>query len=145
MGTDQTEEGVLFYVPVGPQSGWKSENAFPQAFCEVFRAVFTATFLSSPSRETRLASYKRNHSSSMPTRRCLNRTIVCGGSYPMMFKKSRGNVQRACDSCFRAGRPCVRLVRYENRVHLGVYPLHIIHQDGARWDQLGFWVRGHQR
>jgi len=56
------------------------------------------------------------------------------------FKVSSGNMERACDGCIRAHRPCVRVVEHGTEHMMCFFPLPETLREGATLNELEFWV-----
>ncbi|KAI4931035.1 uncharacterized protein J4E92_004869 [Alternaria infectoria] len=74
--------------------------------------------------------------------KCVNIAIWQRGCAHSAFEKAHGNEHRACDTCIRTKRLCVRVVADGSGTKLCVFPLPEVLREGKTLNSIAVWVMG---
>jgi len=97
------------------------------------------------SHDTKRAAYgavARNAARYMDGGICVNMAVWQKGCGQSAFEKAYGNKHRACDTCIRTKRLCVRVVADESGAKLCVFPLPEVRREGRTLCSIAAWVIG---
>jgi hypothetical protein len=105
-------------------------------------AKFMTHFAFNDAKQATYGAVARNANSHSDGGRCLNITVWQKGKGQSTFEKADGNQWRACDTCIRTKRLCVRIQGDSLGAKLCVMPLPESRREGRAMESIAVWVVG---
>ncbi|KAI4698345.1 uncharacterized protein J4E84_001481 [Alternaria hordeiaustralica] len=105
-------------------------------------ARFLTDFTSDQAKHAAYAGVARNAALYIAGGKCINILVLQNGCGRMAFENARANTHRACDTCIRTRRLCVRVVHCRLGTKLCVYPLPEACRESKALGSIAAWVIG---
>ncbi|KAI4703752.1 hypothetical protein J4E89_009721 [Alternaria sp. Ai002NY15] len=105
-------------------------------------ARFLADFAFNRPKRAAYGAMARNAARYKTEGKCVNIAIWQRGCAHSAFEKAHGNEHRACDTCIRTKRLCVRVVADGSGAKLCVFPLPEVLREGNTLNSIAAWVMG---
>jgi hypothetical protein len=134
---------ILLWVPNVYSSGsWKSLSAFPVTLANDIQSFFYHTYLADAMRMAYYRSMARNPDANLERGFCVRRKVVSRLLTDGTYAEANGDISRACDQCIMNQALCVRLVKVDDELKLGLLPLPVQLRGGAKETETGYWRIG---
>ncbi|KAI4921585.1 hypothetical protein J4E90_000011 [Alternaria incomplexa] len=105
-------------------------------------AKFLTYFAFNDTKRATYGAMARNAARYKDGAKCVNMVVWQKGNHRSAFEKAHGNTHRACDTCIRTKRPCVRVVADSSGEKLCVFPLPEVLRECGTLYHIAAWVVG---
>ncbi|KAJ4987939.1 hypothetical protein SVAN01_06514 [Stagonosporopsis vannaccii] len=131
----------VFWVQVDDETGyWHSLSDFPRTTQVLFKRVFTTDYLQKPYHVAYYARMLRNRERYLDRDICVGNQTYANRNEASKCQLAKGDKQKTCDTCFKKGRFCARVVEVGKEVKLGFFPVLDASRKGFGWREMGYWV-----
>jgi hypothetical protein len=129
-----------FWIQVSNEIGyWRPLPDFPSAKQVQFKRKFDTDFLQTPRHIRLWMQMLRNRETYLDRDICVGNMAYWGRNEPSKWSKARGDKEKTCDTCFRAGRFCARMVKVGDVVMLGFFPALDAGETAVDWRKIRHW------
>ncbi|KAF3050193.1 hypothetical protein E8E11_006961 [Didymella keratinophila] len=136
----QTIEWV-FWIQVSDGVGyWRPLADFPNATQTQFKRKFDMDFVQTPRHIKLWMTMLSKREKYLDRDMCVGNVTYWGRNEPSKWKKALGDKEKTCDTCFKAGRFCARMVKVGDVVKLGFFPTLDAEKTAVNWRKIRHWI-----
>ncbi|KAF9697360.1 hypothetical protein EKO04_004634 [Ascochyta lentis] len=131
----------VFWIQADEVGYWKPLSEFPCPVAISFERNFNTEFLSKPHHIKYYLRMLKSRARVLGRDICVGNATYGNRNTPSKWRRTGGDREKTCDTCFKRGRFCARLVRSGRGVQLGVYPLPGAERMDLGCEAMRYWAR----